>query len=103
MAKLADAADLKSADQKWLWGFKSPSRHHNPFKNGLIRFLESARSARLLLAIAFSCCALLFNPVLPIHLRRNDWRPLNIAASIAILACTAALGRVANRVGFGRR
>ena len=27
MAKLADAADLKSADQKWLWGFKSPSRH----------------------------------------------------------------------------
>ncbi len=29
MAKLADAADLKSADQKWLWGFKSPSRYHN--------------------------------------------------------------------------
>ena len=28
MAKLADAADLKSADQKWLWGFKSPSRYH---------------------------------------------------------------------------
>jgi hypothetical protein len=27
MAKLADAADLKSADQQWLWGFKSPSRH----------------------------------------------------------------------------
>ena len=28
MAKLADAADLKSADPKGLWGFKSPSRHH---------------------------------------------------------------------------
>src|SRR5512138_1491648 len=27
MAKLADAADLKSADPKGLWGFKSPSRH----------------------------------------------------------------------------
>ena len=25
---LADAADLKSADPKGLWGFKSPSRHH---------------------------------------------------------------------------
>ena len=29
MAKLADAADLKSADQQWLWGFKSPSRHQH--------------------------------------------------------------------------
>ncbi len=27
MAKLADAADLKSADPKGLWGFESPSRH----------------------------------------------------------------------------
>jgi hypothetical protein len=27
MAKLADAADLKSAGPKGLWGFKSPSRH----------------------------------------------------------------------------
>ncbi len=28
MAKLADAADLKSAGRKRLWGFKSPSGHH---------------------------------------------------------------------------
>jgi hypothetical protein len=28
MAELADAADLKSADPKGLWGFESPSRHH---------------------------------------------------------------------------
>src|ERR1035437_4118329 len=28
MAKLADAADLKSADRNWSWGFKSPSGHH---------------------------------------------------------------------------
>ena len=28
MAKLADAADLKSAGPKGLWGFDSPSRHH---------------------------------------------------------------------------
>ena len=27
MAKLADAADLKSVGLKWLWGFKSPSGH----------------------------------------------------------------------------
>ena len=27
MAKLADAADLKSAGAKALWGFDSPSRH----------------------------------------------------------------------------
>src|SRR5438309_2111374 len=27
MAKLADAADLKSAGPQGLWGFKSPSRH----------------------------------------------------------------------------
>ena len=27
MAKLADAADLKSAGPKGLWGFDSPSRH----------------------------------------------------------------------------
>jgi hypothetical protein len=29
MAKLADAADLKSADLYRSWGFKSPSGHHN--------------------------------------------------------------------------
>lgn len=29
MAKLADAADLKSAGAKALWGFDSPSRHQN--------------------------------------------------------------------------
>jgi hypothetical protein len=28
MAKSADAADLKSADPRGLWGFKSPSGHH---------------------------------------------------------------------------
>ena len=28
MAKSADAADLKSAGPKGLWGFKSPSGHH---------------------------------------------------------------------------
>ena len=28
MAKLADAADLKSADLYRSWGFKSPSGHH---------------------------------------------------------------------------
>ena len=27
MAKLADAADLKSAGPQGLWGFDSPSRH----------------------------------------------------------------------------
>ena len=28
MAELADAADSKSADLHWSWGFNSPSRHH---------------------------------------------------------------------------
>src|SRR5712691_1341085 len=32
MAKLADAADLKSAGPKGLWGFDSPSRHHGAYK-----------------------------------------------------------------------
>src|SRR6202041_4210551 len=27
MAKLADAADLKSVALRWVWGFKSPSGH----------------------------------------------------------------------------
>jgi len=31
MAKLADAADLKSAGPKGLWGFDSPSRHQLSF------------------------------------------------------------------------
>ena len=40
MAKLADAADLKSADPKGLWGFKSPSRHQlsSVFAIGLVDF-----------------------------------------------------------------
>ena len=46
MAKLADAADLKSAGPKGLWGFDSPSRHHSSlayipavFRNLLWQFL----------------------------------------------------------------
>ena len=35
MAKLADAADLKSAGPKGLWGFDSPSRHHEPHQISL--------------------------------------------------------------------
>src|SRR5258708_40730 len=48
MAKLADAADLKSAGPKGLWGFDSPSRHQRSlpdtayvrrrFHHGLTRF-----------------------------------------------------------------
>src|ERR1035437_8149033 len=37
MAKLADAADLKSADSNELWGFKSPSRHHKHFNSTTYR------------------------------------------------------------------
>ena len=32
MAKLADAADLKSADLNRSWGFKSPSGHQQEFR-----------------------------------------------------------------------
>jgi hypothetical protein len=42
MAKLADAADLKSAGPKGLWGFDSPSRH------------------QLTLAVAVAYCTLAF-------------------------------------------
>ena len=44
MAKSADAADLKSADPKGLWGFKSPSRHH---LTQLEAYLNLARRAKL--------------------------------------------------------
>ena len=33
MAELADAADSKSADLHWSWGFNSPSRHHLNLRN----------------------------------------------------------------------
>jgi hypothetical protein len=58
---------------------------------GVYLAMESVRCSRTLLAITFSCCALLFNPIFPLHMRRSDWRPLNIAASIAIVVCAAAL------------
>lgn len=35
MAKLADAADLKSADPKGSWGFESPSRHHTKYNKSI--------------------------------------------------------------------
>jgi hypothetical protein len=42
MAKSADAADLKSADPKGLWEFKSPSGHHfEPLATRLFRFNTS--------------------------------------------------------------
>src|SRR5215831_12282389 len=44
MAKLADAADLKSAGPKGLWGFKSPSRHQS---SGDLRSFDSLRSLRI--------------------------------------------------------
>ena len=37
MAKLADAADLKSAGPKGLWGFDSPSRHQSFITRGAMR------------------------------------------------------------------
>ena len=42
MAKLADAADLKSAGPKGLWGFDSPSRHHRYFETALLRDMGTA-------------------------------------------------------------
>src|SRR5258708_5079791 len=57
MAKLADAADLKSAGPQGLWGFKSPSRHQNnpislfpPFPQVLI--LRSLRVSRFLVLVS---------------------------------------------------
>jgi hypothetical protein len=41
MAKLADAADLKSAGAKALWGFDSPSRHHATDSEILVRLFVS--------------------------------------------------------------
>ena len=41
MAKLADAADLKSAGPKGLWGFKSPSRHQG---HTLLHFVQDFAS-----------------------------------------------------------
>ena len=40
MAKLADAADLKSADLNRLWGFKSPSRYHKAFRMCGLKIVE---------------------------------------------------------------
>ncbi len=45
MAKLADAADLKSADPYRSWGFKSPSGHH--IINNLQMICENERSRNL--------------------------------------------------------
>jgi uncharacterized protein DUF4395 len=46
MAKLADAADLKSAGPKGLWGFKSPSRHQSdPSPSALLRVRTSPRGS----------------------------------------------------------
>jgi hypothetical protein len=47
MAKLADAADLKSADLYRSWGFKSPSGHHKTnnlqdiFQNSKVREIRT--------------------------------------------------------------
>ena len=45
MAKLADAADLKSADLYRSWGFKSPSGHHK-IKN-LDKKLQQTQSPKI--------------------------------------------------------
>ena len=45
MAKLADAADLKSAGAKALWGFDSPSRHQSTVQQ--LDVLGPARHAAL--------------------------------------------------------
>jgi hypothetical protein len=48
MAKLADAADLKSADPQGLWGFDSPSRHQvfNHLQWNSVRHRLFVRGAR---------------------------------------------------------
>jgi hypothetical protein len=51
MAKLADAADLKSADSKELWGFKSPSRYHSQNLTFMASDLAGERLRRGLLGL----------------------------------------------------
>ena len=52
MAKLADAADLKSAGLNRPWGFKSPSGHQ--IINNLQKTCENERSRNLALVILFT-------------------------------------------------
>ncbi len=59
MAKLADAADLKSADLYRSWGFKSPSGHHiinNLYKNLSIRKAHKISAGATLGATLFRLC-----------------------------------------------
>ena len=58
MAKLADAADLKSADPKGLWGFESPSRHQLSILNVLAGTDRRKQARSLLLGqgpVPFPC------------------------------------------------
>src|SRR5438270_2452191 len=56
MAKLADAADLKSAGPKGLWGFDSPSRHQGFQCSCGLKNALSAKNQRFTHA-QFSGCA----------------------------------------------
>ena len=44
-------------------------------------------------AVPFGIIALLFNPVIPIHLSRHIWEPLNVVCTIAFVGAVYLTGR----------
>jgi hypothetical protein len=53
-------------------------------------------------AIALSLTGLLFNPVLPVRLRRTDWQPFDVGAAV-VIGVAAWRFRRATAAGGGRQ
>lgn len=53
--------------------------------------------------VAFGAAALLYNPILPIHLTREIWSVLNVITAALFLGHLVSLGRMAANESKGRR
>lgn len=48
---------------------------------GIIAYMAAQRPATLPWAFAFGLVALLFNPIIPVHLSREIWQPIDVAVA----------------------
>ena|SRR5579862_2118320 len=78
MAKSADAADLKSAGPQGLWGFKSPSGHHESVR--VIAASVFSQKALMQKGFAFRDCGA---PIIAWALTRFRGHILNCTGSVA--------------------
>ena len=84
---LSVALLLGAATQRWPYGYYTLLRL---VVCGTALYLAQAtlKARRLGVTVVLGLTAALFNPILPVRMRRADWTPFDLAAAVVIAVAT---------------